>query len=94
MERVDRLVRTWIATEQEQEIEETASGTPPPLTPADTFALIICVEISQGNVTLLSVVKSLGEFLTSEEDEMRTKGSYSPRSHPPCFAHPRPTSPY
>ncbi|KAI0642252.1 ARM repeat-containing protein [Trametes meyenii] len=55
-ERIDRLVRTWIASEQEQEINDTAS------------------EIAQGNATLLSLVKSLGEYLTAEEDDLRTKG--------------------
>ncbi|KAI0738521.1 ARM repeat-containing protein [Daedaleopsis nitida] len=56
MERIDRLIRTWIASEQEKEVEDTAK------------------EIEQGNATLLHVVKSLGEYLTSEEDELRTKG--------------------
>ncbi|RPD59070.1 ARM repeat-containing protein [Lentinus tigrinus ALCF2SS1-7] len=56
MERIDRLVRTWIASEQEQEIEDTVK------------------EIEQGNATLLHIVKSLGEYLTSEEDDLRTKG--------------------
>ncbi|TFK91443.1 ARM repeat-containing protein [Polyporus arcularius HHB13444] len=56
MERIDRLVRTWIASEQEQEIEDTVK------------------EIEQGNANLLHVVKSLGEYLTSEEDDLRTKG--------------------
>ncbi|CDO69761.1 hypothetical protein BN946_scf184766.g6 [Trametes cinnabarina] len=55
-ERIDRLVRTWIASEQEQEIHDAAS------------------EISQGKATLLDLVKSLGEYLTSEEDDLRTKG--------------------
>ncbi|KAI0831813.1 ARM repeat-containing protein [Trametes gibbosa] len=55
-ERVDRLVRTWIASEQEQEVEEAAS------------------EIAKGNATLLDLVKSLGEYLTAEEDDLRTKG--------------------
>ncbi|KZT07275.1 ARM repeat-containing protein [Laetiporus sulphureus 93-53] len=34
----------------------------------------IVSEISNGNSRLLDVVKALGEYLTSEEDEMRTKG--------------------
>ncbi|KAI0333855.1 ARM repeat-containing protein [Cubamyces sp. BRFM 1775] len=55
-ERIDRVVRTWIASEQEQEVEEAAG------------------EISQGKATLLDLVKSLGEFLTAEEDDLRTKG--------------------
>jgi hypothetical protein len=32
------------------------------------------VAISNGHITLLEVVKALGEYLTSEEDEVRTKG--------------------
>ncbi|KAI8996433.1 ARM repeat-containing protein [Trametes punicea] len=55
-DRIDRLVRTWIASEQEQEVDDTAS------------------EIAQGKATLLDLVKSLGEYLTSEEDDLRTKG--------------------
>lgn len=37
----------------------------------------LILEIAQGNATLLSLVKSLGEYLTSEEDDLRTKGRYS-----------------
>ncbi|KAI0372603.1 ARM repeat-containing protein [Pilatotrama ljubarskyi] len=55
-ERIDRLVRTWIAAEQEQEVQEVAS------------------EIAEGKATLLDLVKSLGEYLTAEEDDLRTKG--------------------
>ncbi|KAI0352164.1 ARM repeat-containing protein [Trametes cingulata] len=55
-ERIDRIVRTWIAAEQEQEVQEVAS------------------EISEGKATLLDLVKSLGEYLTAEEDDLRTKG--------------------
>ncbi|KAI0773303.1 ARM repeat-containing protein [Trametes elegans] len=55
-ERIDRLVKTWIASEQEQEVADVAA------------------EIAQGNATLLDLVKSLGEYLTAEEDELRTKG--------------------
>ncbi|OSD04782.1 ARM repeat-containing protein [Trametes coccinea BRFM310] len=55
-ERIDRLVRTWIASEQDQEVQDAAS------------------EISQGRAALLDLVKALGEYLTSEEDDLRTKG--------------------
>jgi hypothetical protein len=30
--------------------------------------------ISSGQFTLLDIIKALGEFLTSEEDRLRTKG--------------------
>ncbi|KAH9930313.1 ARM repeat-containing protein [Fomitopsis serialis] len=56
MEALQRVVRTWIASEQEEEVDTAVS------------------EISKGNATLLDLVKALGEYLTSEEDELRTKG--------------------
>ncbi|KZT67370.1 ARM repeat-containing protein [Daedalea quercina L-15889] len=56
MESLQRVVRTWIASEQEEEVDTAVS------------------EIGSGNATLLDVVKALGEYLTSEEDELRTKG--------------------
>lgn len=31
-------------------------------------------EVDNGNASLLDLVKALGEYLTSEEDELRTKG--------------------
>jgi DNA repair/transcription protein MET18/MMS19 len=31
-------------------------------------------DISNGQTTLLNVVKALGEYLTAEEDDLRTKG--------------------
>jgi|ERR1700722_551932 len=34
------------------------------------------LDISMGRVTLLTVVKALREYLTSEEDELRTKGNH------------------
>ncbi|KAL4245852.1 MMS19 nucleotide excision repair protein [Abortiporus biennis] len=54
-ERVERLVRTWMSTGRNEEVDLTVS------------------ELSDVG-SLLSVVKALGEFLTSEEDEPRTKG--------------------
>ncbi|PFH51873.1 hypothetical protein AMATHDRAFT_74737 [Amanita thiersii Skay4041] len=56
MESTQRLVRTWIATGREQEIDETVS------------------EISNGQTSLLNVVKALGDYLTSEEEDLRSKG--------------------
>ncbi|KII87506.1 hypothetical protein PLICRDRAFT_55462 [Plicaturopsis crispa FD-325 SS-3] len=56
MENAERLVRTWIASGRDQEIEETASG------------------VSDGQITLLNIVKALGEYLTADEDVLRTKG--------------------
>ncbi|GBE89610.1 MMS19 nucleotide excision repair [Sparassis crispa] len=56
MEKVERLVRTWIASEREEEVQTIIS------------------EIAAGNVTLLQIVKALGEYLTADEDDLRTKG--------------------
>ncbi|KAM6497040.1 ARM repeat-containing protein [Amanita muscaria] len=56
MESTERLVRTWVATSRDQELEETVS------------------EISNDKTSLLNVVKALGPYLTSEEDELRRKG--------------------
>ena len=70
---MDRLVRTWMATEQEREVEEAASGACPK---SQCLHLrLFRTEIAQGNVTLLQIIKSLGEFLTAEEDDLRTKGT-------------------
>ncbi|CAL1714198.1 unnamed protein product [Somion occarium] len=55
-ERIERLVRTWIATEQQEEVDAAVA------------------ELSSGNASLLPLVKALGEYLTSEEDDQRTKG--------------------
>lgn len=55
-ERIGRLVRTWMASGRDQDVEETVAA------------------ISDGQGTLLDVVKALGEYLTSEEDALRTKG--------------------
>ncbi|EMD39279.1 hypothetical protein CERSUDRAFT_82017 [Gelatoporia subvermispora B] len=56
MENVERLVRTWVATERDEEVEA------------------VVAEISIGNATFVHVVKALGEYLTAEEDSLRTKG--------------------
>lgn len=46
--------------------------------------------ISAGSASLLDVVKALGEYLTAEEDELRTKGklivNICPCSSQPIFA--------
>ncbi|EPT02988.1 hypothetical protein FOMPIDRAFT_1142982 [Fomitopsis schrenkii] len=56
MEALQRVVRTWIASEQEEDVNTAVS------------------EVDNGNASLLDLVKALGEYLTSEEDELRTKG--------------------
>lgn len=44
------------------------------LLPARPF-LMFHQEVSDGRTSLLNVVKALGEYLTSEEDNLRTKGN-------------------
>ncbi|KIY65117.1 ARM repeat-containing protein [Cylindrobasidium torrendii FP15055 ss-10] len=51
-----RSVQTWMATENEAELESLVS------------------EVTEGKTTLVNIVKALGEYLTSEEDKIRTKG--------------------
>lgn len=56
MATAERLVRSWMATEKDSEVDQSVAG------------------ISSGQLTLLDIIKALGEFLTSEEDRLRTKG--------------------
>ncbi|RDB23653.1 MMS19 nucleotide excision repair [Hypsizygus marmoreus] len=56
MESAERLVRTWMASGRDEEIEETVS------------------EVSNDRIALIDIVKALGEYLTSEDDEIRAKG--------------------
>ena len=75
MASVDRLVQTWMASGRDEEVVETVSGT-----------LIICynmvnralnfdmADISSDRTSLIKVVQALGEYLTSEEGELRRKG--------------------
>ncbi|KAJ8590123.1 ARM repeat-containing protein [Rhizopogon salebrosus TDB-379] len=56
MATAERLVRSWMASEKDSDVDESVAG------------------ISSGQFTLLDIIKALGEFLTSEEDRLRTKG--------------------
>ncbi|TFY73800.1 hypothetical protein EWM64_g10212 [Hericium alpestre] len=56
MEAAERLTRTWVATEQDEEIDASVNA------------------IVSGDIKLLHVVQALGEYLTSEEDNLRNKG--------------------
>ncbi|KAG6869217.1 hypothetical protein C0993_009080 [Termitomyces sp. T159_Od127] len=68
-----RLVETWMASGRDDELSEIVSGIPPDPDMTLRFDQEI-IEISENKLTLLDVVKALGEFLTSEEDTIRTKG--------------------
>ncbi|KLO19073.1 ARM repeat-containing protein [Schizopora paradoxa] len=56
MESTVRLVRTWMASERDEEVKQTVA------------------DLSTGKASLLDVVKALGEYLPSEDDNLRTKG--------------------
>ncbi|KAF9006023.1 ARM repeat-containing protein [Cyathus striatus] len=56
MESTERIVRTWMASEDDEVLDELVS------------------EISADRTSLLNVVKALGEYLTSEDDQLRKKG--------------------
>ncbi|KAG5647525.1 hypothetical protein DXG03_009462 [Asterophora parasitica] len=73
MASAERVVATWMASARDEEIEKIVSGTPPHFNLAVHYTEKI-TDISNDRITLLDVVKSLGEYLTSEDDALRTKG--------------------
>jgi len=63
---------------RDEEVEQTVSGTP--LTYSSRsfpIDITILTEISNERTTLINVVKALGEYLTSEEGDLRTKGTHN-----------------
>ncbi|KAF8268710.1 ARM repeat-containing protein [Lactarius quietus] len=62
METAERHVRTWVASPRDKEIEDTVSDPSEP------------PGIDDGQLKLVHVVKALGEYLTSEEGDLRNKG--------------------
>ncbi|TFK26217.1 ARM repeat-containing protein [Coprinopsis marcescibilis] len=58
----ERLVRTWMASKREEEVVQIVAGRPLP------------THITAGTTTLLNVVKVSGEYLTSDENQIRLKG--------------------
>lgn len=73
MDRMERLVRTWMATGRKEEVESAASGMTLVLDSLFQY-LSKCTEILNGDGALLPLIKALGEFLTSQEDNQRSKG--------------------
>ncbi|KAL5536863.1 hypothetical protein ACEPAF_686 [Sanghuangporus sanghuang] len=73
MESTERHVRTWIASGREDDITELVEGTII-VTQFERVLIPRTLDISVGRATLLDVVKALGEYLTSEEDVIRSKG--------------------
>lgn len=62
-----------MASGRDDELSEIVSGIPFRYLDMTSLTRKI-TEISENKLTLLDVVKALGEFLTSEEDTIRTKG--------------------
>ena len=75
MDRVQRLVRAWIAAGREDEVRETVTGTRCTIDENLAGIETQCTEIMSGSASLLDVVKALGEYLTAEDDKLRTKGA-------------------
>lgn len=73
MESTERLVRTWMASGRDEEIAEIVSGMPNTLMYRRLFTPIMA-DISNDRTTLINIVKALGEYLTSEENDLRRKG--------------------
>jgi DNA repair/transcription protein MET18/MMS19 len=75
MDTTQRLVQTWMASGRDEEVEETVAGTLLTYSFRYQFSeIIIRLEITNERTTLTNVVKGLGEYLTSQEDALRTKG--------------------
>lgn len=73
MESTERLVRTWMASGRDEEIGKIVSGMPNTLMYQHIFTPIMA-DISNDRTTLIIIVKALGEYLTSEEDDLRRRG--------------------
>lgn len=72
MENTERLIRTWVATEKDEEVKEMVAGT-------TSFHMIPTnarhpLDISADRTSLVNVVKGLGEYLTADEEDLRRKG--------------------
>ena len=73
MERIERLVRTWVASGREDEVRETVAGTQRFCSSNAAYSYVSA--ITSGDASVLDVVKALGEYLTSEDDQLRVKGT-------------------
>jgi DNA repair/transcription protein MET18/MMS19 len=77
MAAIDRLLHTWMASGRDEEIEGTVLGKYQYV--RETILMTNAApipEVSASRNGLLDVVKALGEFLTSEDDHLRTKGTF------------------
>lgn len=77
METAQRLAQTWMATGTDEEVEATAAGAHhEPRIRGRYYTEMSYKGINNGDIKLLHVVQALGEYLTSEEDLLRTKGTH------------------
>lgn len=72
---IERTVRTWMATQREEELVLIAQGLI-----RDLLGFLESnsrlADIEGGKATLLELVKALGEYLTAEDGESRVKGLF------------------
>ena len=75
METIERHVRSWIATEKDADVDGVVSSG---FTRCHwNLTKLAPLVLSSGQSTLLDVVKALGEYLTAEDDSLRSKGLWS-----------------
>lgn len=79
MTTAERLVRSWMVSEKDSEVDESIAGTSV-VAQRQHQSLTYSSGISSGQFTLLDIIKALRDFLTSEEDDLRAKGEFV--SHP------------
>ena len=76
---VERSIRSWMVSEKDKEPEKLVEGVSDKSS-ATTNHHLFSPGISSGSVTLLDIIKALGEYLTSEEDHLRARGMSCNRS--------------
>lgn len=79
MEQVKRLVDIYITSERQEEVDKLVEGQPLYVSSYLTTDCTI-VGIQNGETTLLQLIKALGDYLTSEDEAIRTKGKLRIRS--------------
>lgn len=79
---VERVIRTHVTTGELNPPQDLINGTYPHSTRIAGW-MLIRPGIDDGSVQLIGIVKGLGEYLTSTEDDTRLKGG-SKRDPQPC----------
>ncbi|KAG9312861.1 ARM repeat-containing protein [Chiua virens] len=73
MDVVERCVHSWVAAEKGTEIEKLIAGMHLGTRLEVTHHEFSSSGIASGSISFLDIVKALGEYLTSEDDHLRTK---------------------